>query len=141
MQFTRKEIESIYNRTTGYCHLCHKKLSRKNYGTVGARGAWHIDHSKPRSRGGTDHPNNLFPACIQCNCDKSDSATRTARKGNGKTCAPLSPEKRRDAQAKSGIAGAIAGGLAGGALAGPLGAVVGALTGACIGSSQNPDHK
>jgi len=140
MRFTTQQIDAIYHRTTGYCHLCHKKLSRKNYGVSGARGAWHIEHSRPRSKGGTDHMNNLFPACIQCNCDKSDMTTRTARTWNGKTCAPLSREKRKQAKFEGGVAGAIAGGLAGGAVAGPVGAFFGAVTGACIGSSQNPDR-
>lgn len=84
--------------------------------------------------------NNLFPACIQCNCDKSDVTTRTARKWNAKTCAPLSPEKRKQAKFESGVAAAIAGGLAGVAVAGPVGALLGAVTGACIGSPQNPDR-
>lgn len=140
MQLTKQQLDSIYGRTTGYCHLCHAKLSRKNHGTVGARGAWHIEHSVPRSRGGSDHMNNLFAACIQCNCKKGNGSTRRARRSNGKTCAPLSPQKRKDAQFENGVAGAVTGGLAGMAFLGPVGGVIGAITGACIGSSQNPDR-
>lgn len=141
MPFSKQQLDSIYRRSTGYCHLCHKKLSRKNYGARGKRGAWHVEHSNPQSKGGTHHMNNLFAACIQCNCDKSNGTTRTARAGNGKTCAPLAPEKRKRAKLENGLAGAIAGGWAGAAMAGPLGGVVGALAGACIGSSQNPDRR
>lgn len=141
MLFTKQELNAIYRRSTGYCHLCHKKLSRNNYGAHGARGSWHVEHSKPRSRGGTDHINNLYAACIRCNLEKGDMTTRTSRKWNDKTCAPLSPEKRKQAQFENGFAGAITGGLAGVVVAGPIGAVIGVLTGACIGSSQNPDRK
>lgn len=141
MAYTKEQLDAIYGRSTGYCHLCHKKLSRKNYGVTGAHGAWHVEHSVPRSNGGTDHLNNLFAACVSCNCNKSNKTTRTARGWNGKTCAPLNREKRKQAKFENGLAGAIAGGLAGGAIAGPVGVIVGAVTGACVGSSHNPDRK
>ena len=141
MDFKKNELDAIYRRSTGYCHLCHKKLSRKNYGVLDARGAWHVEHSIPGSKGGTDHLNNLFAACIRCNLDKSNRTTRTARRWNGKTCAPFNPEKRKEAKVENGLAGAIAGGLAGAAFGGPIGAILGAVTGACFGSSQNPDHR
>ncbi|MCG8378187.1 MAG: HNH endonuclease, partial [Proteobacteria bacterium] len=50
-----------------------KKLAWKNYGLDGQRGSWHIDHSKPKSKGGTDYLRNLVPACIDCNREKSNS--------------------------------------------------------------------
>lgn len=140
MPFTQQQLDAIYRRSTGYCHLCHKKLSRTNYGAQGNRGAWHVEHSKPRSKGGTDHANNLFAACIQCNYEKSDKTTRTVRKWNGKTYAPLNPDKRKQAKLNNGFAGAIAGGLAGAMVAGPFGGLVGALGGAFVGSSHNPDR-
>lgn len=140
MPYIKQQLDAVYRQSSGYCHLCHKKLSRKNHGVHGARGAWHIDHSKPRSKGGTDHLNNLRAACIECNLAKSDRTTRTARRWNGKTRAPFNPEKRQQAKSQSGVAGAIAGGLAGAAFAGPFGALLGTLAGACLGSSQNPDR-
>ena len=66
--------------------------------------------------------------------------TRTARGWNGKNCAPLNPEKRKQAKLDNGFAVAIAGGIAGGVIAGPIGLIVGAVTGACVGSSNNPDR-
>ncbi len=141
MQYTKVLLARIYHRTSGYCHLCHSKLALTNYGREGKRGAWQVEHSVPKSKGGTDHLNNLFAACIECNQDKSNRTTRTARGWNGKTCAPLNRERRKQAKFEGGLAGAIAGGLAGGALGGPIGVVVGAVTGACVGSSQNPDRK
>jgi 5-methylcytosine-specific restriction endonuclease McrA len=139
MNYTDDQLDRIYRKTSGYCHLCHTKLSRINHGRVGKRGAWQIEHSVPRSKGGTDHHNNLFPACVTCNGDKSNKTTRTARGWNGKKCAPMNPEKRKQAKLENGFAGAIVGGIAG-AVAGPVGIIIGAVTGACIGSSKNPDR-
>lgn len=71
---------------------------------------------------------------------KAALTTRTVRGWNGKTCAPLGPEKRKHAKFENGVAGAVIGGLAG-ALGGPVGIIVGAVAGACIGSSRNPDRR
>ena len=71
MGFDGDTINHVYNKTKGYCKYCSKKLSLKNHGKVGSRGAWEIDHSKPKSKGGTDHRKNLVPACVSCNRDKS----------------------------------------------------------------------
>ncbi|MGD0615966.1 MAG: HNH endonuclease signature motif containing protein [Verrucomicrobiota bacterium] len=139
MAYTKEQLDWIYRRTSGYCHLCQTKLSRKNYGRQGQRGAWHVDHSVPRSKGGTDHLNNLKAACIDCNLDKSSKTTRTARRWNGKTSAPLSLERRRQAKTDNGILGAVGGGAVGFAVAGPVGAVIGALAGGHLGVSANPD--
>lgn len=65
-------INYVYYKNGGYCVYCGKKLSFTNYGKNGEKGSWHIDHSKPKAKGGTDHGNNLVPACIDCNLDKSD---------------------------------------------------------------------
>lgn len=71
MPFTDEQIEYVYHKTGGYCYYCKKKLSLSNYGKNGNHGSWHIDHSKPKSKGGTDYLRNLVPACIECNMDKS----------------------------------------------------------------------
>src|SRR2546423_8127834 len=84
----------IYDRTDGYCHLCCKKLSFINYACYGARGAWEVEHSIPRSRGGTDHLNNLYPACISCNRYKAAQSSRSARSLNGRKRAPFSRERK-----------------------------------------------
>jgi len=52
--------------------LLKQKLRRRNYGTSNRRSSWEVDHSIPQSRGGTNHLNNLFPACIKCNRSKGD---------------------------------------------------------------------
>lgn len=79
----RERLNRIYNKTNGYCHLCNKKLSRTNYGVHGAKGSWHVDHSKAKANGGTHHMNNLFPACISCNIEKGTLHKNTIRKRKG----------------------------------------------------------
>lgn len=69
-------INEVYDRNDGYCWHCGKKLAFSNYGVIGSRGAWEIDHSVPVSRGGTDRLNNLVPACIECNRSKQDLSSR-----------------------------------------------------------------
>lgn len=139
MPFTNEQLRAIYDRTSGYCHICHKKLAFGNYAKRGERGAWHVDHSKPIAKGGTHRLNNLYPSCINCNLDKGIRMTKTARGWHGTKRAPLSASKRRKARRENTIVGGIAGGLLG-ALAGPVGAVVGAGIGAHLGSKKNPDR-
>lgn len=132
------ELKKIYDRTSGYCHLCHKKLALTNYGIVGSRGAWEVDHSVARARGGTDHGNNLYACCIPCNRAKGTLNSRRIRKENGKKRVPLSSLKRSEARVSNAAGGAILGGIVG-SIMGPIGAIVGAAFGAKVGMSQNPD--
>lgn len=69
-------INYVYDKNKGYCWHCDKRLSFQSYGKRGARGAWEIDHSIPLAQGGTDHLNNLVPACISCNRSKQDLTSR-----------------------------------------------------------------
>jgi len=138
MAYDDLTLSRIYDRTSGYCHLCGKKMSFTNYGHPGRRGAWEVEHSNPRARGGTDHGNNLFGAHIKCNRAKSDFTTKTARGWHGKTRAPLSRENRKKARTSNAIAGGIIGGLLGAAL-GPLGVAIGGGIGAKIGHRVKPD--
>lgn len=135
------DISAIYDRTSGYCHICGNKVSFQNYGILGARGAWEIEHSRARARGGTNHGNNLYAACTPCNRKKSHIwSTRTARAWNGQARAPLSRAKRAEAKQQQVLAGAVLCGFAG-SIFGPLGAMVGAAIGAAIGDNQNPDRR
>lgn len=68
--FSDEELTEMFDKTGGSCRYCRKQLSWSNYGRVGARGAWEVDHSVPISRGGTDYYRNLWPACVSCNTDK-----------------------------------------------------------------------
>lgn len=138
MAFSDERLNKIYDRTSGYCHICHKKLAFKNYGVLGARGAWEVEHSNPQAKGGTNRLSNLYPACITCNRSKGASSTISARAKNGKSRAPLSAEKRKEAKTTNALAGGAVGGVIG-AVAGPIGAFVGALVGAHLGHKGNPD--
>jgi len=137
MRYDTEQLQFIYYRTDGHCHICHSKLSLINHGAIGERGAWEIDHSRPRSKGGSDHGNNLFPACVSCNRDKSNRSTRTARTWNATTRAPLSREKKRQMRTENATAGGVLGGLLGLA-GGPLGVIFGASIGAAFGRSIRP---
>src|SRR5207249_7028843 len=78
------DLNAIYDRTSGYCHICHRKLAFYNYGIVDAKGAWEVEHSRPRALGGTHHGNNKYAACIPCNREKGHRfSTRTMRARNG----------------------------------------------------------
>ena len=72
MAFSDERLNRIFGKTDKRCAYCHKQLSWSNYGIRGRRGAWEVDHSLPISRGGTDHLNNLVPACVACNLAKGD---------------------------------------------------------------------
>ncbi|MBI5021735.1 MAG: HNH endonuclease [Ignavibacteriales bacterium] len=76
MPFDDETIELVFEKANGKCHYCGKQLSWANYGRRDARGGWEIDHSFPRSRGGTDHLNNLVPSCWTCNLDKSNTSSK-----------------------------------------------------------------
>ncbi|OLB93244.1 MAG: endonuclease [Acidobacteria bacterium 13_2_20CM_2_57_12] len=138
MPYSDAELTRIYDRTSGYCHICKRKMSFTNYGKFGARGAWEVEHSVPRAKRGTDHGNNLFGAHISCNREKSDLTTRTARSWHGNTRAPLSREKRKEARTTNAVAGGVIGGIVG-AVLGPWGVAIGAGIGAKIGHSLKPD--
>lgn len=69
-RFNREDLEDIFGKADGYCRYCGKQLAWSNYGRVGERGAWEVDHSIPFSRGGTDYFRNLWPACVTCNTEK-----------------------------------------------------------------------
>ena len=137
MAYDKKILRQIYDRTSGRCHICHKKLSFLNYANIDAKGAWEVEHSVGRAKGGTDHLNNLFAACISCNRQKGILTTRTARSWFGNTRAPLSKEKKSQIKRKNAVAGAVFGGIAGLAIS-PVAAILGAGLGLLVGSSLTP---
>lgn len=137
MSYDKKTLKLIYNRTDGYCHICGKKLSLKNYACLEGKGCWEVEHSLPKSNGGSDHLNNLYAACIVCNREKGTATTKTARSRNGLRRAPLSREKKKQAREENAIIGGFIGGLIG-FLAGPGGAAACASVGATMGYNKNP---
>lgn len=75
MKYSDEELNYIYDKNNGYCWHCGKKLSWKNYGKPGEKGAWEVDHSVPLSRGGTGYLRNFVPSCVECNRSKGDLAS------------------------------------------------------------------
>lgn len=70
MVYTQEELRQIYDKKNGYCWHCGKKLAFTNYGKYGEKGAWEVDHSRSKNKGGTDYFRNLVPSCIECNRSK-----------------------------------------------------------------------
>jgi hypothetical protein len=132
MGYTRAERRWIYDRTGGHCHLCGHKLSFTNYGRHGERGAWEVEHSNPRSNGGTNRLSNLYAAHVTCNRAKGTRSTRSARGGGP---APESRDSRRRGEAAK--AGAVIGGLLGLPF-GPWGVAAGAAIGGMVGHDARP---
>jgi hypothetical protein len=134
MPFHVDQLEIIYARTDGYCHICHAKVYFVNYGQAGARGAWEVEHSRAQVRGGTDHGNNLRPACISCNRSKGALTTRTARARHGNTRSPLSKSAKAAIREENSTVAATFGVLLG-AVGGPIGMAIGGVAGAWIGKN------
>jgi 5-methylcytosine-specific restriction endonuclease McrA len=139
MGYSIERREQIFDRTSGYCLLCGRKLSFCNYGIHGGRGAWEVEHSIPKCEGGTEHLNNLYAAHISCNRSKRAICTRKARAEYGRTKAPLSSRRREEAKSSNAATGGLAGAALGGLIAGPLGAFIGAVIGGKSGYDINPD--
>jgi len=138
MKIDNDKLNRIYDKTRGKCHLCHKQLSFKNYAQPGARGDWEVEHSKPRSKGGTDHLNNLFAACMACNREKSNSTNYSVRSKKGVKKAPLSYKAKKNKIIKNTVI-ASATGAAIGRILGPGGMIVGGVIGVFIGKNKEID--
>ncbi|MDO8329653.1 MAG: HNH endonuclease [Fluviicoccus sp.] len=138
MAYQEKRLRRIFERTAGRCHICHKKVVWANYGRVDLRGGWEVEHSVPRARGGSDHPTNLYPACIGCNRAKGSKSTRSARARHGKVHAPLSRGGRLWARIENAVAGCLLGMVAG-AFVSAEGALVGSWVGWALGYLKPPE--
>jgi hypothetical protein len=139
MGYSDETLNWIYDRTDGRCHLCSKRLSFFNYAQFGCRGAWEVEHSIPRSRGGTDHLNNLFGACIGCNRSKATCSTRVVRSQSGLRRAPYCKAKKEQIRKDNSVGYGAMGALLG-SVAGPWGTAIGAFVGSNIGNSIDPEN-
>lgn len=137
MGISNEKLEAIYEKTDGFCHLCQRKLCFANYGRRNEKGSWHIEHSIPRAKGGSDHLNNLFPACIVCNYEKGTILTQTIRKRNGVARAPYSKAKKERIKEENTVMGMIGGGLLG-TVFGPGGVIVCSILGGLFGEDISP---
>jgi hypothetical protein len=127
--YTRSELRVIYDRTSAYCSLCHRKVFFSNYGIRGARGSWNVEHSVAVANGGSDRGNNLYAACIECNEDKGTRSARSARATYGQTRAPYSRKRARAIREENTVGGALLGATIGGIVLGPGVLIGGALGG------------
>ena len=135
MAWTDEQLNRIFDRTSGCCHICWKKLVRSNYSRFGLAGAWEVEHSIPRAEGGTDHGNNLFPAHITCNRAKGTLSSRTARRRHGRARAPLSRAQRERRKEENTVKGGVLGVVFGLATGGIGAAIVLGIFGSALGST------
>lgn len=63
------DVDAIWRRTNGKCHLCHQDVELHTYGCLSLFGgqAGSVDHLVPRYFGGTNDPYNLRIAHQSCN--------------------------------------------------------------------------
>lgn len=125
---------AIFAKSNGICHLCWKSIAFANYGNHGARGAWEIDHSVPRARGGTDHLNNLYAAHTVCNRTKQARSSASVRRDNGHSRPPMSAVAMEELKAGDAWTGAFSGALVGARFGGLPGMLIGAAIGAVVAS-------
>jgi len=138
-RYSNDQLNRIYEKTDGCCHICWKKLAFINYGKPRSRAAWEVEHSRPVAKGGSHRMQNLLPSCVPCNRGKgAHLTTRSARRISGAPRAPYSAAKKDKIRARyvgvGGATGAAIGALAGG----PVGMIIGALAGGAVGHESSP---
>lgn len=62
----------VIERDGRRCHYCGCIVIERSQTEKLQQNTLTIDHKVPRSRGGTNHPDNLVVACFQCNHAKGD---------------------------------------------------------------------
>jgi len=80
---------------------------------VGTEGAWEVDHSKTSANGGTDHKNNLYPACIGCNRSKKAQDIRPIKEENGFRGPPMPAKMKEGIRQRNTLGTAIVSGVTG----------------------------
>jgi hypothetical protein len=134
-----ERLERIFERIDGRCHICGGGLCFRNYGRADARGAWEIEHSHPRCKGGTNNLNNLYAAHIRCNRQKGSYTTRTARRWHLRTRAPFSSPKMAEIRNRNALGLGLLGLLIGAGTGGIGAALLFCGAGACLGHSLSPE--
>jgi 5-methylcytosine-specific restriction endonuclease McrA len=56
--FSNRERAEIFRDTSGICHLCQRP--------IGPGEEWDVEHVTPKGLGGSDDPENLRPAHVDC---------------------------------------------------------------------------
>ena len=127
MSFNWETLARLHEKTDGRCHLCGSDLELVDYSE-----AWEVDHSNPKSLGGTNHLNNLFAACVPCNRGKGNRNSRSFRSVNGLNRAPISRNQRARKQTRNVAMCATGAGLIGRAIH-PKGFWPGVFLGSILG--------
>ncbi len=128
--FDEATRRTVFEKSNRLCHLCGELMAYVNYGNHGTRGAWEIDHSVPRAKGGTDHLNNLYAAHTSCNRSKQARSSASIRRQNGLSRPPISAAAMQELKAGDALTGAVSLGLLGARFFGPPGLLIGAVIGA-----------
>lgn len=71
---TPKRRAEVFRDAGGICHLCSRKIAPGE--------AWEVEHRKPLALGGTNDPDNLFPAHADCHAGKSRAEIKIIRKAD-----------------------------------------------------------
>lgn len=71
---TPKRRAEVFRDAGGICHLCSRKIAPGE--------TWEVEHRKPLALGGTNEPDNLFPAHVDCHAGKSRAEIKVIRKSD-----------------------------------------------------------
>jgi len=80
MNLNSEDLRRVFEKTSGGCYYCRKRLSFENHGKVGSWGSWEVDHKIPKAQDGSDDFSNLIAACYACNRDKRDQSAVSYRR-------------------------------------------------------------
>lgn len=143
-RWTKEQIERAFKHSQGKCNQCGWPLVFAAYGRTGHRDEWHIEHSRPRARGGTDHGNNLYGAHAECNIKKGAGSNSKVRREYGLTRAPLSENEESKRRRNQAVQGGLLGFVAATALdvvTPGAGLIGGAIIGALIEPNEKPTRR
>ena len=90
------ELEHIFLKTNGACHICHGQegpIAWQNYGRRDTEDGWEVDHVKAAARGGSDKIRNMRAAHWQCNASRQDTHFLAARAQYGVRRGPRSADE------------------------------------------------
>lgn len=91
------DLNHIWRKTHGNCHLCRRPVDLDTYGfssIFGAEAAT-VDHLIPQSMGGDDEIDNLLPAHLGCNASRgTGDIAHTRLRLAGNTAQPMSTDDR-----------------------------------------------
>ena len=65
--YTKNDVLKIFEIQCGRCYYCLKEISY-----TGSRKNFHVEHMTPLSKGGSNWPENIACACVECNQLKSN---------------------------------------------------------------------